>query len=287
MHAPARLAVAKRGPVTFLFAPGSEPAKAAKAIASTAPAVILDLEASVLEAGKEQARANVRDLIRAHEKEQARLWVRINPAGPAFERDVEAIPWPSVAGAMLAQAEDPSRLQTLAGAGASRLIPLVESAAAFAGLAALAAVPGVERFAIGTWDLLLDLGILTVSDPDESELIWQLRGQLVVASRQAGLQPPIDGVCARLDDDELFRQSCRRAQQLGFGGKLLVHPRQIALAAEVFGPDEERLQLAREMIDAYERAVKEGLGVVRVHGRMVDKPMIEQARALLARWTTC
>ncbi len=270
--------------MTYLFAPGNEPLKGAKAIASAAHAVILDLEASVPAASKEQARSDVRELIRAHQDARARLWVRVNPVGPEFDRDVRGIDWSAVAGAMLAQAEDPSALQMLADAGASRLIPLVESARAFERLPALAAVPGVERFAIGTWDLLLDLGILSVSDPDESELIWQLRGQLVLASRQAGLQPPIDGVCATLDDDELFVRACRRAQQLGFGGKLLIHPRQIQMADDVFRPDAERLQLAGEMIDAYERALKDGLGVVRVRGRMVDKPMIEQARALLARW---
>lgn len=269
--------------MTYLFAPGNEPSKAAKAIASAAHAVILDLEASVPVDRKEQARADVREVIRTHQDARARLWVRVNPVGPEFDRDLRAIDWSAVSGAMLAQADDPSALQTLADAGATHLLPLVESAIAFDRLPALAAVRGVERFAIGTWDLLLDLGILSVSDPDESELIWQLRGQLVLASRQAGLQPPIDGVFARLDDDESFVRACRRAQALGYGGKLLIHPRQIAMAAEVFGVDEERLQLAREMIDAYERALQDGLGVVRVRGRMVDKPMIEQARALLTR----
>jgi citrate lyase subunit beta/citryl-CoA lyase len=163
---------------------------------------------------------------------------------------------------------------------------MIESAAGFKMLEQLAAVPAVERFALGTWDLLVDLSLLAVSDPDESELIWQLRGQLVLASRQLRLRPPIDGVCASLEDDERFFNLCKRVHQLGYGGKMLVHPRQVAIASTVFGPEEGRLQFAREVVAEYERAATLGVGVVRVRGLMIDRPMVEQARALLNHWST-
>jgi citrate lyase beta subunit len=249
------------------------------------PAVIFDLEASVPTARKQRAREAVQQHLQASRRPGGpELWVRVNGVAPEFDRDVAHIDWSKADGAMLAQAEDPERLTRLAEAGAKRLLPLIESATGFAALSRLAAVPGVARFAIGTWDLVVDLGLLSISDPDESELIWQLRGALVVASRQAGLLPPIDGVYARLDDEAGFERACRRAERLGFGGKLLVHPGQLQVANAVFGPDPGRLRIAREIITAYERAERHGVGVVRVRGEMVDRSMAERARALLARW---
>jgi citrate lyase beta subunit len=161
---------------------------------------------------------------------------------------------------------------------------MVESGRGFAAIPALAAVRGVERFAIGTWDLLVDFGLLTLTDPDESELIWQLRGLLVLASRQAGVAAPIDGVYAQFDDDAGLEHACLRARQLGFAGKLIVHPRQAVIARRSFRPDPERIRFAREVLAAYAVAEREGSGVLRLRGQMIDRPMVEQARALLAKW---
>jgi citrate lyase beta subunit len=269
---------------TFLFVPAHEERKALGALRSGCDAVIFDLEAAVPECQKHEARQSVRRYFHTLRKSDGPgMWVRVNGKGPHMDADVESIEWSEADGAVVAQAEDPSVLQLLADAGAKRLIPMIETANGFAALASLAQVPGVERFAIGTWDLLLDLGLLAVNDPDQSELIWQLRGDLVVGSRQLGLQAPIDGVYARLDGTE-FQAICTRVHQLGYAAKLLIHPSQVQVARLIFGPDEERLRHARLVLDAYERAVVAGTGVVRVDGMMVDSPMAERARALLSRW---
>ena len=271
--------------ITYLFVPAAEERKVAKALASDADAVILDLEDGVAEAQKRTARAMLREsLTHWSRSTRSEVWVRVNNTEAHFAEDVASIEWHAVAGAVLPMAESRTPLAELRAAGATRLLALIETAAGFRALDELATVDGVERFAIGTYDLTLDFGLLGVADPDELELMWQVRGQLALASRQLNLQPPLDAVYGRIDDDAGLRAVCTRARSFGFGGKLLVHPRQIAIAREAFRPSADELQFAREIVDAYDSAIGAGRGALRVRGRMIDRPMVLRARALLGRW---
>ena len=272
--------------VTYLFVPGNEERKVTKALACGADAVILDLEDSIPQADKASARQAVAQRLRSRPlPDGVQVWVRVNgPATDAFTPDVEAIPWERVHGAVVPKAEHPGPLEAVARAGARHVLPIVESVRGLVALEGLAGVAQVERVALGTWDLALDLGLVALDDPDESELIWQLRGRLAVESRRLGLGPPVDGIYASFHDDEGLRNACRRALRMGFGGKLLIHPRQVPIAREVFGPDPDALAEAREVLAAYARATAEGRGAIQVRGRAVDLPMVERARALLARF---
>src|SRR5207247_3203534 len=128
----------------------------------------------------------------------------------------------------------PAAVAALERAGARQILLLIESAAGLEAFSMLARVSQrVARAAIGTWDLALDLGLVGVDDPDDSELIWQIRGDLVVRSRALGLQPPLDGIYAAVDDDDGLAAVCMRSFRLGYGGKLLIHPRQIPIARSV------------------------------------------------------
>ncbi len=272
---------------TYLFAPANNERKLEKALGSGSDAVIIDLEDSVPDTEKEAARQQAARLLRQHGPLPGpQLWVRVNGASTSeFSLDVEAIPWDRAYGAVLPKAEDPGAVRLLSGHGVRRVLLLIESVAGMGRLPDLvAAAPVVLRAALGTWDMALDLGLVAVDDPDESELMWQLRGQLVVESRRLGLAPPVDGIYARFNDDEGLQSVCRRALRMGFAGKLLIHPRQIPVARAVFGPDPEAVEFAREVVSAYEQAVREGRGAVQVRGRAVDRPMVERAKALLARW---
>lgn len=266
----------------FLFVPAHDARKVEKAVASAADAVILDLEASVPPDLKDTARAGAAGCLR---REPGRpgpgRWVRVHGDLVTARRDISALDLSLADGVVVSHALDVEVLRALETAGVKRLVPMVESAAAFAVLPELARVPGVERFAIGTWDLALDLRLHAVDDPDDSELIWTLRGNLVVASRQLALAPPIDGVFNHLEDDEGLRRACRRARRLGFGGKLMIHPRQIDVVREGFAPSDAEVAWARDVVDAYERAVAGGRGAVRVRGRMIDLPIYDRARALI------
>lgn len=272
-------------PVTYLFVPATEERKVAKAMQSGADAVILDLEDSIADGMKENARRHLGQYVRTTPIAPAgpEVWVRVNGTTLDFPADIKAIRWESVWGAVLPKAERPENVRALMDAGAKRVLPIIESAAGFNALGKLVEVGGVERFAIGTWDLAIDLGILAVR-PDESELIWQLRGEIVLASRQLALPPPVDGVHVQFDDDEGLRSLSERTHRMGFGAKLLIHPRQIPIVRAVFRPDDQTLQHARDVVRVYDEAVREGRGAVQLNGEMIDRPIVERARALLARW---
>jgi citrate lyase subunit beta/citryl-CoA lyase len=272
--------------ITYLFVPAHDGRKVARALSSESHAVILDLEDSVPDASKETARRSIPKWLDApRTAEGPRVWVRVNADPAERDADVAAVDWKAVEGAVVPMAEDPDVLRLVEAAGAKRLIPQIETAAGFGALPQLADVASVVRFAIGTFDLALDLGLITVADPDDAELIWQLRGTLTVESRRLGVLPPIDGVYARLDDDEGLRAVCERALRMGYAGKMIVHPRQIAVVRSVFQPGVEELSLAREVVEAYDRARSAGHGALQVRGRMVDRPVARRARALLARWS--
>jgi citrate lyase subunit beta/citryl-CoA lyase len=270
--------------VTLLFVPAAEERKVAGALASDADAVILDLEDGVADSEKTAARRLLGDSLAAWTAStRAQVWVRVNNSDAHFSEDVAAVDWRSIAGAVLPMAETREPLQRLRHAGAGRLLPIIETAASFARLDELASVEGVERFALGTYDLALDLGLFAVADPDDVELMWQLRGTLALRSRQLALRPPVDAVYGRIDDDLGLRTVCARARGFGFGGKLVIHPRQIAIVRDAFAPTADELEFAREIVAAAEAAARDGRGAVRVRGRMIDKPMVARARTLLAK----
>ena len=273
-------------PVTYLFAPANDERKVSKAMRSDAGAVILDLEDSIPDGMKHTAREQLRKYLtmRQATADDPQVWVRINGSDPDFGLDLETVPWSRVAGAILPKAERAESVQTLVSSGAKRVLPIIESGAGFKMLDHLVNSGRIERFAIGTLDLAIDLGIIAVN-ADESELIWQLRGNLVLASRQLNLPPPVDGVHIQFDDDEGLRRLSQRAHHMGFAAKLIIHPRQIPIVRSVFQPHEDVLQHARNVVRAYDKAVSEGRGAVQLNGEMIDRPVVERARALLERWS--
>jgi citrate lyase subunit beta/citryl-CoA lyase len=260
--------------------PAHDRRKVDRALASGTDAVILDLEDAVPEAEKGTARKCAAQY--AHSRSDGpELWIRVN-VGDEFEHDVAAIDWAAVTGAFVPKADSSTPIHTLIRAGARQIVPIIESASGLHSLESLAAAgPAVTRFAIGTYDLSLDLGLLSITDPDESELIWQLRGSLVVESRRLSLLSPIDGVSSLLDDADSLCQQVRRAHNMGFGAKLLIHPNQLAPVRKGLSADAEELHLAHRIVESYSEGLREGRGAVRLHGRMVDRPMFDRARALL------
>lgn len=267
---------------TFLFAPAHDVRKVTRALTSGADAVILDLEDSVPPAQKAEARAAIATLLASKPDPSTEIWVRVNAAGPDFDADVSQIPVSMLTGVVLPKAEDPERIGALAAAGVRRALLLVESAAGLHDLERLArASPIVERVAIGTFDLALDLRLLAVDDPDQSELMWHIRSQIVIESRRLGLGPPVDGVYGSPSDEDGLRAACARAHRMGFGAKLLIHPKQIAVTRAEFGIAPNDLAEARHIVSAYGQALASGLGAITVNGRLVDRPVFERARVLL------
>ena len=257
---------------SLLFVPGSRPERFDKALAAGADAVIVDLEDAVAPADKLSARESVHAWLRP----ERAVIVRINAADtPWFAGDITLCARPGVAAVMLPKAERAEIIAALVASGAKGVLPLIESAAGFAALATLAAAPGVQRLVFGSIDFQLDLGL---RDAFEDELLY-FRSQIVLASRLAGLAAPIDGVSTAIDDAEALHTDVQRARRLGFGGKLCIHPKQVAGVHRGFAPSADELAWAQRVLAASAAA---GGAAIAVDGKMVDKPLLLRAERLVA-----
>ena len=258
-------------PRAYLFVPADRPERFAKARASGADAVIVDLEDAV----SPEAKARARDALALALDASAPLVVRINAAGtPWFEDDLELCRHPGVAAVMLPKAEGIDALCTVVETTYHDVLPIIESARGLKEIHSIASVPGVIRLAFGSVDLALDLGI--DCDPDGAEIeLLAFRSQLVLASRLAGLAAPVDGVSTAIDDLQRLQADTERSRRLGFGAKLCIHPKQLATVQAVFTPTPERLDWARRVCKAFASA---GGSAVAVDGQMVDLPVVQRAR---------
>ena len=268
---------------SFLFVPGNRPERFAKAARSGADAVILDLEDSVPLTDK----ATARRAIAAHWRElmalDVPLIVRINAEdSAAWPDDLAAIgKLAGLAAVMVPKADLPEALSRLhATLGGLPVLPLIETAAGFHAVRALAAAAGVLRLAVGHIDFMADVGM--ACDDEESELV-PLRFAVAMATREARLASAIDGVTVQTTDELRLREDTLRACRFGFGAKLCIHPRQVAVVHEALAPTESELDWARRVIAADQAAAG---AAVQLDGRMVDLPVVLQARRALARAAT-
>ncbi len=263
-------------PRSYLFVPGDRPDRYAKGLASGADVVMLDLEDAVAADAKDRARESVATWLRENAGMHRGVYVRVNDVrAPWFAADCAILALPGVIGAVLPKADQPEDIRAIR-AHMPELMPLVamvETAVGVMNLRAVAATPGVTRLAFGTYDLQFDVGI----SGDDEELLYA-RSLTVLAARAAGIQPPIDGVVTALDDMTPVIASVLRARRLGFRAKLCIHPRQVAAVNEGFLPDVHEVAWARRVLAA---VAANPVGALRVDGQMVDRPVIDRARAIL------
>jgi citrate lyase beta subunit len=262
---------------SFLFAPGNEERKLRKALAAGADAVIADLEDGVAPESRETAREVVARVVREIETKSARL-VRVNPPGSGwFEDDLALVRQLELEGVVLPKATPES--VTALGSDGPPIVAIVESAAGLVQVAETALAARTAVLALGSHDLGAELR-LTQRD-DQLELLVP-RSQLVVASAAAGLRAPIDTVFLDVRDQAGLERECRLASTLGLRGKLCIHPAQLSAVHAVFAPRADELDWARRVIEAHEQGLAEGRGAIAVDGRMIDMPIVKQARRLLA-----
>jgi citrate lyase subunit beta/citryl-CoA lyase len=257
-------------PRAYLFVPANRPERFDKACAAGADAVIVDLEDAVPAADKASARAALAAWLSPRQP----VLVRINAVDTEwFKDDLALCAQPGVAGIVLPKAEHEASLAALLDAGAAAILPLVESGLGLWNAAALARMPRVQRLVFGSIDYSLDLNI-----QESHETLLHARSQLVLASRVAGIAAPVDGVTTSLDDPARVHDDALRARALGFGGKLCIHPKQVAPVHEAFAPTAAALAWAGRVVAAAETA--QG-GAVALDGKMVDRPVILIAQQML------
>ncbi len=259
---------------SFLFVPGDRPERFSKAYDSGADVVILDLEDGV----KPDRKVFAREAISGWLSAEHPVHVRVNGARTEwFEADLAVAARAGVAGVMLPKAETAAQIGLVSKAvqGKVGVLALVETVLGILDARPLAAAPGVERLAFGSVDFQLDSGI----QGDGDELLYA-RSRLVLASRAAGILAPLDGVTTDLDNPERIAADVERARRLGFGGKLCIHPRQVEAVNKGFKPSEREIAWARAVVEAADAA---GAGAIRLGGEVVDRPVVERAKAMLER----
>lgn len=287
---------------SFLFAPGNHPRRVGKAFSLGADAVILDLEDSVAPSDKEAARKPVAEALAANAGKPGRPrgYVRVNAMGtPYCFRDLTEVVGRGVDGVVLPKVENAADLHAIdwlicnlerergLAVGAIDLIPIVETAAGISridrvlqarSLKPYSGIWRVRRVAFGAADYSHDLGL--APSREEPELA-HARERVVLASRAARMEGPLDSPWFHLKDAEGYRKAVERSRRMGFRGRMCIHPDQVAAANEGYAPTSEEIARAERIVAAFREAEAKGTGAIQVDGQMIDYPIVNQAERLL------
>jgi len=285
----------KFGPVrTALFVPGNRPDRVDKAVNTEADAVIIDLEDAVALTEKESARPKVRAKVLEHH--ERKIIVRVNALGSKFlqgdldeivVKDLDCIMFPKVESAdhiheineRLLEAERKQGLES----GVISILPLIESAKAVQNVYQIVSETTdptrLFTVAFGAADYTLDMGIEISREGVE---LFYPRSRISVACRAAGVEPPLDTpFMVDLKDLEALKDDAKRAKQLGFQGKLCIHPNQIQPCHTIFSPTKEEILYAQRVIRAFEEAEAKGVAAIQLDGKFIDYPVVERSRRII------
>lgn len=265
---------------SFLFVPANRPERFAKALASGADAIVLDLEDSVPVAGKAAARAAICQAWPQLQQAGCAVVIRINsPATEWGQQDLNGLQGlPGLAGIMVPKCEGAQTLQRVAQAFAGvASLPIIESALGYLALREIAQAPQVSRLVVGHIDFLADTGMHCSEDQRELD---SLRFEVAMCTRLGNLAPAVDGVTVSVDDERLIRTDTQRSLRFGFGAKLCIHPKQVPVVHATLAPTTAQVEWAQRVLAAM--AASNG-SAVQLDGKMVDLPVVLQAQHLLAR----
>ena len=269
---------------SLLFAPAVRPDFVAKLSTRGADAVVIDCEdatpANAKSTGRDNAREAAPELIAAG----CRVYVRVNAVPTEwFADDIRGALTPDLAGVIVPKLETTDGLDTVAtaldaaGFGELGVLAGLETARGVADARSLLAHPRVIAGYFGAEDFIADMGGVRTDDNHE---VAFARSAVALAGRLAGVTV-LDQVVADFRNDARFRREAREARAMGYGGKLCIHPGQVALANEAFVPSADDVDRARRLLAAYESASADGVAAIDFEGQMVDEPLAAQARRVL------
>lgn len=279
---------------SLLFCPATSQRRVRKMLELAPDAAALDLEDAVTDENKSAARAQARAGVT--EISAVRSYVRVNhPSTGRTEEDITAVVQPDLNGIVLPKVEDVETIrqasewidaaEKLHGVehGSTRLLVLIESARGIADARdILQASSRIETAVFGAHDFMLDLGIDGLDHSDGAEELLYARSALVTAARAARVSPPLDGPFIAFREDAKFVEMCRQARRMGFRGKMLIHPNQVALSHIGFAPTDEEVKTAITIIEKFTEAEAQGAAAIVVDGRLVDYPIVDRARQIIA-----
>lgn len=262
---------------SLLFAPATRPERFAKAAASGADAVCLDLEDAVAPGDKGLARTAALNFLAARPAGGPAIGLRLNGRGtPWFDDDLKAAARAGADFFMIpkaASAQDFAMLQRAL--GESRPFwPLIETPEALMRAWEIAAAPAVAGVLFGAFDFSAEVGC----DMSWEPLLFA-RGQIAAACARAGVQA-LDAPPAAIDDPDALRQETDRARRMGFTGRACIHPAQVAPVNAVYSPDAAAISHARRILAAFDAAAG---GPAILDGKLIELPVARQARRILDR----
>ena len=280
------------------FVPGPNEKMLAKSLESEADTLVIDLEDAVAPVDKLIARDVIADWLATVDFGRQEVAIRLNPLDTPWgldDLDATMVNPPHLY--MIPKAERLTDLQVLdslitqhemhhssGDLNVGLLLIGSETPLGVENLHVLAGEPRVRGLTWGAEDLAASIGASTNRDAHGQYLglFSSSSNRTVLAARSSGVQP-IDTVFVRLNDEVALEEECRKAVEIGFAGKLTIHPSQIPIVNEAFTPDSEAIERARRLIEAFDEARKEGRNAFRFEGQMVDAPHLSQAKDLLAR----
>lgn len=276
---------------TMLFAPANDLRKAGKALMLNADGTVLDLEDAVALSEKNNARNALKEALSLPRRGD--VFIRVNSVQTEFIlSDLLAAVTEGVKGLVVAKSESAEEIRQvdwLLGKiekerglteSCMEIIPFIESANAIVNAFSIASSsPRVSRMFFGGVDYVLDIGTTFSKGGTE---IFYARSQLVVASRAAGIEPPIDTVYPNFKDIEGLVADAKVVRQMGFQGKLAIHPGQIEPLNEVFTPTPEEISWAEKIVAVFDEEEAKGQAVFQVDGKMIEYPIANRARRIIA-----
>ena len=280
---------------TALFVPGNRPDRIVKAFGTGADVVIIDLEDAVPLAEKESSRPNVREKVTQFADRM--LLVRTNALGSDFIKgDLDEAIVEGVNGIILPKverADDITEINTLLieveknralPKGSIRVFPLIESAAAVQHIYDIVSTKTkperIYTVMFGAADYTLDMGIEMTMEGNE---LFYARSRIAIACRAAGIAPPVDTpFMIDLKNTEALISDAGRAKELGFQGKLVIHPNQVEPCNKIFSPLPEEIKKAEKIVKAFEEAEAAGMAAIQLEGKFIDYPVVKRCKDILA-----
>jgi citrate lyase subunit beta/citryl-CoA lyase len=267
---------------TVLFSPGDRPDLMRKAPDAGADVIVFDLEDAVVPDRKDQARETVDEAV-TDVAADAEVCVRVNPLGAGGRDDLKALTTPPDS-VMLPKVDDAEDVRALDDALTEHgldvpVLALLETPGGVLDAPAIAAVAATDAVLLGAEDLSAAVGFARTSEGTE---ILHARERVVLAAARAGVDA-IDTLYTDFEDTEGLAADARFARDIGFGGKMAIHPAQVPVINEAFTPDAGEVDWAERVLAARDEAEAEGRGVFAVDGEMIDAPLVAQAETILER----
>lgn len=276
----------------LLYMPGDDRHKIEKALTLGVDCICMDLEDGVALNRKNEARRTVAAALRELDFGRSEKLVRINPVGSGLEtEDIEAVLPFRLDGVVVPKIETLEQIQWASGkieaaelaygwpVNSIRLIAIIETPKAIFNLKEIAAAPRLDALIFGAEDLAASLGAVRTRSAWE---VFYARSAVVTAAAAFGLQA-IDMVSVNFKDLAALAEEASFGASLGYAGKQIIHPNQVAPVQEAFTPDDPSITQAKRLVEAFETFQKEGRGAFALDGKMIDMPLVRAAQNVLAR----